>query len=112
MPSGFRFSSAVAASSFFLQLDPDDDGGTGAPFLPLQLPAAVHGAARVTSADADGRTNYIYIYILDVTPARMTVFVDGVPLAVQCEYDFPKDGRAWFPSVSLSRFDALHSCAM
>ncbi len=49
---------------------------------------------------------------LDATPARMTVFVDGEPLAVQCEYDFPKDGRAWFPSVSLSIPDsALHSCA-
>ncbi len=48
---------------------------------------------------------------LDATPARMTVFVDGEPLAVQCEYDFPKDGRAWFPSVSLHGEDmALHSC--
>jgi hypothetical protein len=47
------------------------------------------------------------------TPARMTVFVDGEPLAVQCPYDFPKDGRAWFPSVSLCQDGtALHSCAM
>jgi hypothetical protein len=43
----------------------------------------------------------------------MTVFVDGEPLAVQCEYDFPKDGRAWFPSVALCYGgEALHSCAM
>ncbi len=50
---------------------------------------------------------------LDATPARMTVFVDGEPLAEQCNYDFPKDGRAWFPTVSLYRTDtALHSCAM
>ncbi len=50
---------------------------------------------------------------LDATPARMTVFVDGEPLAVQCEYDFPKDGRAWFPSVSLCEpSHALHSCAI
>ncbi len=50
---------------------------------------------------------------LDATPARLTVFVDGEPLAVQCEYDFPKDGRAWFPSVGLCHADhALHSCAM
>jgi hypothetical protein len=50
---------------------------------------------------------------LDSTPARMTVFVDGVPLAAQCEYDFPKDGRAWFPSVALWDAEtALHSCAM
>ncbi len=47
----------------------------------------------------------------------MTVFVDGEPLAWQCEYDFPKDGRAWFPSVSLlypiqAVGIALHSCAM
>ncbi len=50
---------------------------------------------------------------LDATPARMTVFVDGEPLAEQCEYDFPKDGRAWFPSVAVSDADtALHSCAM
>jgi hypothetical protein len=50
---------------------------------------------------------------MDATPARMTVFVDGEPLAVQCEYDFPKDGRAWFPSVALSEAEnTLHSCAM
>jgi hypothetical protein len=50
---------------------------------------------------------------LDATPARMTVFVDGFPLAVQCEYDFPKDGRAWYPTVSLFYAEsALHSCAM
>jgi hypothetical protein len=50
---------------------------------------------------------------LDATPARMTVFVDGEPLAVQCPYEFPKDGRAWFPSVGLwDENIALHSCAM
>jgi hypothetical protein len=50
---------------------------------------------------------------LAATPARMTVFVDGEPLAVQCEYDFPKDGRAWFPSVSLFGYNAaLHSCTI
>ncbi len=43
----------------------------------------------------------------------MTVFVDGKPLAVQCEYDFPKDGRAWYPSVALGHTGtALHSCAI
>jgi hypothetical protein len=50
---------------------------------------------------------------LDATPARMTVFVAGKPLEAQCEYDFPKDGRAWFPSVSLCEAnEELHSCAM
>jgi hypothetical protein len=49
---------------------------------------------------------------MDATPARMTVFVDGEALAVQCPYDFPKDGRAWYPTVSLWRLNALHSCAM
>jgi hypothetical protein len=51
---------------------------------------------------------------LDATPARMTVFVDGEPLAVQCEYDFPKDGRAWFPSVGIPEDGemALYSCAI
>jgi hypothetical protein len=50
---------------------------------------------------------------LDATPARMTVFVDGEQMAVQCDYDFPKDGRAWYPSVSLTQAGtALHSCAM
>jgi hypothetical protein len=49
---------------------------------------------------------------LDATPARMTVFVDGEPLAVQCEYEYPKDGRAWYPSVCLSCGTALHSCAI
>jgi hypothetical protein len=43
----------------------------------------------------------------------MTVFVDGDPLVVQCPYDFPKDGRAWFPSVCLFEENvALHSCAI
>ncbi len=50
---------------------------------------------------------------LDATPARMTVFVDGEPLEVQCEYDFPSDGRAWYPTVALCNSGtALHSCAM
>ncbi len=50
---------------------------------------------------------------MDATPARMTVFVDGEPLAVQCDYDFPNDGRAWYPSVALWEAEtALHSCAM
>jgi hypothetical protein len=50
---------------------------------------------------------------LDTVPARMTIFVDGEPLAEQCEYEFPKDGRAWFPSVSLGdNNSALHSCAI
>jgi hypothetical protein len=50
---------------------------------------------------------------LAATPARMTVFIEGEPLAVQCEYDFPKDGRAWFSSVSLwSTATTLHSCAV
>jgi hypothetical protein len=48
---------------------------------------------------------------MDATPARMTVFVDGDPLEVQCRYDFPKDGRAWFPSVALYSPDTtLLSC--
>jgi hypothetical protein len=50
---------------------------------------------------------------LDATSARMTVFVDGEPLVVQCPYVFPKDGRAWFPSVAMDDEDtALHSCAI
>ncbi len=50
---------------------------------------------------------------LDATPARMTVFVDGEPLEVQCPYDFPKDGRAWFLTVSLLQAEtALHSSAL
>ncbi len=50
---------------------------------------------------------------VDAIPASITVFVDGEPLEVQCEYAFPKDGRAWCPSVALGyEGDALHSCAM
>ncbi len=49
---------------------------------------------------------------LDATPARMTVFVDGEPLEVQCEYEFPKDGRAWYPTVGTRSHMALHSCAI
>ncbi len=50
---------------------------------------------------------------LDATPARMTIFVGGEPLQFQCEYDFPKDGRAWFPFVTMLNDGeaALHSCA-
>jgi hypothetical protein len=49
----------------------------------------------------------------DATPARMTVFVDGEPLPVQCPYAFPKDSRAWYPSVALRTANtALHSCAI
>jgi hypothetical protein len=50
---------------------------------------------------------------LDTTPSGMTVFVDGEPLAAQCPYDFPKDGRAWYPSVCVFFADTeLHSCAL
>jgi hypothetical protein len=49
---------------------------------------------------------------LDSTPARMTIFVDGKPLSEQCEYDFPKDGRLWYPTVSLRDIDSsVISCA-
>jgi hypothetical protein len=50
---------------------------------------------------------------MDATPARMTAFVAGKPLEAQCEYDFPKDGRAWYPSVLLCEAnEELHSCAV
>jgi hypothetical protein len=54
---------------------------------------------------------------LAATPARMTVFVDGEPLAAgdgeQREYDLPKDGCAWYPSVCLwDERTALHSCVV
>ncbi len=43
----------------------------------------------------------------------MTVFVDGEALWAECKYDFPKDGRAWYPGVALAWDNsALHSCAM
>jgi hypothetical protein len=49
---------------------------------------------------------------LAATPARMTIFFDGEPLPRPLEYDFPKDGRAWYPTVALTvRGSALHSCA-
>jgi hypothetical protein len=48
-----------------------------------------------------------------MVPALMTVFVDGEPLARQCGYDFPKDGRAWYPIVMLCQAtQALHSCTI
>jgi hypothetical protein len=40
--------------------------------------------------------------LLDADAGEMTVFVDGEPLAEQCEYRFPTD-RDWFPSVGLGR---------
>jgi hypothetical protein len=50
--------------------------------------------------------------LLDLDAGAMTVFVAGKPLEVQCEYRFPKDGRAWYPSVSgYDETLALHSCA-
>jgi hypothetical protein len=59
-------------------------------------------------AAAQNRRPCVIGCMLDVA-----VFVDGEPLAVQCDYDFPKDGRAWFPSVLLwEASSALHSCAM
>jgi hypothetical protein len=49
--------------------------------------------------------------LLDADAGAMTVFVDGEPLAVQCEYVFPTD-REWYPSVGLGcQDDALFSCA-
>jgi hypothetical protein len=79
------------------------------------LTASVAAPDNDTDAPSNKRPCVIGALLdLDATPARMTVFVDGEPLAVQCEYDFPKDGRAWFPSVGLyyDGVTALHSCAM
>ncbi len=52
--------------------------------------------------------------LLDADAGAMTVFVDGEPLAQQCEYDFPKDDREWAPSVALYMEcdDALFSNAL
>ncbi len=50
--------------------------------------------------------------LLDADAGAMTVFVDGEPLAEQCEYRFPTD-RAWAPSVGLCFMDdALFSNAV
>jgi hypothetical protein len=47
--------------------------------------------------------------LLDADAGAMTVFVDGEPLQVQCEYTFPKD-REWFPTLGLGwENDALFS---
>ncbi len=51
--------------------------------------------------------------LLYLDAGAMTVFVDGEPLAQQCEYKFPTDGREWAPSVGLGvRRDALFSNAV
>jgi hypothetical protein len=48
--------------------------------------------------------------LLDVDAGAMTVFADGEALPVQCNYTFPMDGRAWYPSVALAfENDALFS---
>ena len=39
--------------------------------------------------------------LLDADAGAMTVFVDGEPLAEQCKYRFPTDGREWAPTVGL-----------
>jgi hypothetical protein len=51
--------------------------------------------------------------LLDADAGAMMVFVDGEPLAEQCEYRFPTDGRDWLPTVGL-RFadDSLFSNAV
>ncbi len=47
--------------------------------------------------------------LLDADAGAMTVFVDGEPLAVQCEYQFQTD-RAWYPSIGLKyEHDVLFS---
>jgi hypothetical protein len=43
--------------------------------------------------------------LLNLDAGAMTVFVDGEPLAEQCEFTFPTDGREWFPSVALAYTD-------
>jgi hypothetical protein len=51
--------------------------------------------------------------LLDAGAGAMTVFVDGEPLAQQCEYTFPTDGREWAPTVGLCYDgDALFSSAV
>jgi hypothetical protein len=79
----------------------------------LNFGTAPLAAASFIEAPANDRPCTIGCLLdLDATPARMTVFVDGEPLAVQCDYDFPKDGRAWFPSVAVwTESAAMHSCA-
>jgi hypothetical protein len=75
---------------------------------PLTAPAFTPSAPPVNRLCVFG-----FLLDVDATPARMTVFVDGEPLPVQCEYDFPKDGRVWFPSVALSEANTeMHSCAI
>ncbi len=50
--------------------------------------------------------------LLDADAGAMTVFVNGEPLAQQCEYTFPTD-REWYPSVGLFCLsDALFSNAV
>jgi hypothetical protein len=47
--------------------------------------------------------------LLDADAGAMTVFVNGEPLAVQCEYTFPTD-REWAPSVGFGNAnDSLFS---
>jgi hypothetical protein len=77
--------------------------------------AQLSATTGVWFADAFNRKQCVVGCLLDVdaTPARMAIFVDGEPLAAQCQYDFPKDGRAWFPSVALGYGrSAVHSCSM
>jgi hypothetical protein len=53
--------------------------------------------------------------LLDLDAGAMTVFVDGAPLAQQCPYKFPTDGREWAPTVGLGlvyEHEALHSNAV
>ncbi len=76
--------------------------------------APVEAADSYTPSSANMRACVLgFLLDMDASPARMTVFLNGEARAQQCEYDFPKDGRAWYPSVGLGdNGTALHSCAM
>ncbi len=95
---------------------------SGVVYLPSGLfwfgtaPLADNSSAESSGVSATPNARQVAIGCLlnlDATPARVTVFVDGEPLAQQCPYDFPKDGRAWFPTAALYGAGmALHSCAI
>jgi hypothetical protein len=79
----------------------DCSGAEYSPHGEMWFGTAPVATSSYTAAPANTRPCSVGLLLdLDATPARMTVFVDGVELAQQCPYDFPKD-REWHPSVAL-----------
>jgi hypothetical protein len=81
----------------------EESDASGAVFVPLgRFDFGTAPLPRAQSTHVPGATVPCTVgCLLDVDAGAMTVFVDGEPLAAQCQYKFPADGRKWYPTVAL-----------